>query len=265
MVGRRGRPHLSQARRRRSATPVLAVSRAVAPDRVRRHLLRAAQGRDPRLLRAGRRRPQRGHAGDLRHHARRARGTIALDGKPVATALGRRRHRGRHRLCAGGARQAGRSSSACRSSERLAALARHARRRSGVLQARARNSRSARAYTERLDLRAVIAQPGRRHAVGRQPAEGGHRQMAGNDAEGDHPRRADQGHRHRLQGRRARLHGRTRRRRAVGHHGLVGAAGDSGHVRPRRRDARGPHRRASTTTTGWMPRTLVPGAAGIAA
>ena len=36
----------------------------------------------------------------------------------------------------------------------------------------------------------------------------------------------------------------------VGHHGLVGAAGDSRHVRPRGRDARRPHRRRSTTMTG---------------
>ena len=41
--------------------------RALASDRIRRHLLRPAQRRDPRLLRPGRRRPQRGHAGDLRH------------------------------------------------------------------------------------------------------------------------------------------------------------------------------------------------------
>ena len=36
----------------------------------------------------------------------------------------------------------------------------------------------ARDYTERLDLRAASLEPGCRHAVGRQPAEGGDRQMA---------------------------------------------------------------------------------------
>ena len=40
----------------------------------------------------------------------------------------------------------------------------------------------------------------------------------------------------------------------VGHHGVVGTAGDPRHVRPRRRHARGPHRRRSTTTTGSTPR-----------
>ena len=37
----------------------------------------------------------------------------------------------------------------------------------------------ARDYTERLDLRAASLEPGRRHAVGRQPAEGRDRQVAG--------------------------------------------------------------------------------------
>ncbi len=98
-------------------------------------------------------------------------------------------------------------------------------------------------YTERLDLRASSLS----QDVG--TLSGGNQQKVviakwlATHAQGHHPRRADQGHRHRLQGRRARLHGRTRRRGPVGHHGLVRAAGDPRHVRPRRRHARRAHRR----------------------
>ena len=101
----------------------------------------------------------------------------------------------------------------------------------------------ARRYTGRLDLRASSLS----QDVG--TLSGGNQQKVviakwlATDAEGHHPRRADQGHRHRLQGRRARLHGRARRRGPVRHHGLVRAARDPRHVRPRRRHARGPHRR----------------------
>ncbi len=48
--------------------PVLKVAGLQPPHRVRRHRLHPAPGRDPRLLRPGRRRAQRGHAGAVRHH-----------------------------------------------------------------------------------------------------------------------------------------------------------------------------------------------------
>ena len=84
------------------------------------------------------------------------------------------------------------------------------------------NSRLPAAMPTRLDLRAASLEPGGRHAVGRQPAEGRDRQVAGHRAARHHPRRADQGHRRRLEGRRPRLHGRTRRAGPRGHHGVVG-------------------------------------------
>ena len=99
--------------------------RPFASDRIRRHLLRAAQGRDPRLLRPGRRRPQRSHAGALRHHPHDSRHDHA--GRQHDRAASRRRcHRRRHRLCAGGARQAGRRHRPADLPERVAAVARHA-------------------------------------------------------------------------------------------------------------------------------------------
>ncbi len=74
------------------------------------------------------------------------------------------------------------------------------------------------------------ARSGRRHAFRRQPAEGGHRQVARDPAEGHHPRRADQGHRHRLQGRRSCLHERACGARLERHHGVLGNSRDHGDV-----------------------------------
>ena len=107
----------------------------------------------------------------------------------------------------------------------------------------------ARKYAERLDLRAAALSVPVGHPLGRKPAEGRDRQMAGDAAEGHHSRRADQGHRHRLEGRRPRLHQRTGGRRALHHHDLLGTAGDPGHVRPRTRHEGGPDGRS--LRPGW--------------
>ncbi len=56
---------------------VLEVDGLSPPDRVRGHRLQPAPGRDPGLLRPGRRRAQRGHAGAVRHHA-----TVPRPGPP---------------------------------------------------------------------------------------------------------------------------------------------------------------------------------------
>ena len=85
-------------------------------------------------------------------------------------------------------------------------------------------------------------QPGGRHAVRRQSAEGGDRQVAGHRAARHHPRRADQGHRRRLQGRRPRLHARADGAGRRHRHGFLRTARDPRHERPRRRHAPGPHR-----------------------
>ena len=186
--------------------------RPVAPDRIRRHRLRTAQGRDPRLLRPGRRRPQRGHAGALRHHPdqprhdhARRQGRSRRDRRPTrstpASSMCRRSAASRA------------SSSACRSSRTSRCPRSSAPRKSGLLRL-AEEFALARAYTERLDLRASSLS----QDVG--TLSGGNQQKVviakwlATTPEGHHPRRADQGHRHRLQGRRARLHGRARRARA---------------------------------------------------
>ena len=77
--------------------------------------LHPAQGRDPRLLRPGRRRPQRGDAGALRHHpalARRRQDRRPDRGHPQPG----RGDRPRHRLRARGPRRARARSAGCRSS-----------------------------------------------------------------------------------------------------------------------------------------------------
>jgi rhamnose transport system ATP-binding protein len=57
------------------------------------------------------------------------------------------------------------------------------------------------------------------------------------EPEGHHPRRADQGHRHRLEGRRAPFISELVTRGPVGDPGVVRTAGSAGHGRPRHRDA----------------------------
>ncbi len=100
----------------------------------------------------------------------------------------------------------------------------------------------ARDYAEQPRRARLEPQPGGRHAVGRQPAEGGDRQVAGHQPARHHPRRADQGHRRRLQGRRPRLHAPAHHARRRHRHGLIRTARDPRHERPRRGHAPGPHR-----------------------
>ena len=79
--------------------------------------------------------------------------------------------------------------------------------------------------------------------VGRQPAEGGARQMAVRRPRGADPRRADARHRRRRQVRDLHVDGRARRRRQVHRDDLLGDARAAGHVRPHLRDERRPLRR----------------------
>ena len=211
------------------------------PDRVRRHRLHAPPGRDPRLLRPRRRRPQRVHAGALRHHP-------AVEGR-----------REDRRPCRGDplARRGDRAAASSTSPRTAAARAPSAALpifQNVTLPSLARTSRRGfLRLAEEFAPRPAIhrpagparrrARPGRGPALGRQPAEGGDRQVAGDEAPGHHPRRADQGHRRRLQGRRPRVHGRARRAGAGRRHGLLRDPRDPRHVRPRHRHARGPHRR----------------------
>ena len=93
MVGRAVDQIFPQARRRRSARRCSTVAGLSHPTEFDDIGFDAAPGRDPRLLRPGRRRPQRGHAGAVRHHPRRRgqrrRSTAAI----VADPLARRRDR----------------------------------------------------------------------------------------------------------------------------------------------------------------------------
>ena len=84
--------------------------------------------------------------------------------------------------------------------------------------------------------------PGR-HAVRRQPAEGGAGQVAGHRPEAADRRRADPRHRRRHQGRGAPADVVAGGRRARRRDGLVRAARGARHGRPDRRPARGPRRR----------------------
>ncbi len=153
------------------------------------------------------------HAGAVRHHPASG-GTIRIDGQDGRDPFARRRGRQRHRLRARGSRQAGRDHRRCRSFRTSPCRRLSRTSRNGFLRL-AEEFKLARDYTERLDLRAASLDTNVGKPVGRQPAEGRDRQMAGDAAEGHHPRRADQGHRHRLEGRGARVHGRTRGRRAL--------------------------------------------------
>ena len=215
--------------------------RPVASDRVRRHLLRAAQGRDPRLLRPGRRRPQRGDAGDLRHdpdqrrhdHARR---------QADRAALGRRCDRRRHRLRAGGARPAGRRHRHADLQERVAALA-DAHLEIGRAAGSPRSSR----WRAPTPSGSTCAPSSLSQDVG--TLSGGNQQkvvIAKWLATTPKVIILDEPTKGIDIGSKAAVHGFMAELVAagpVGDHGVVRAAGDPRHVRPRGRDARGPDRR----------------------
>ena len=186
--------------------------RQILPShRIPRHLLQAPARRDSWRLRPDRRRPLRALPVAFRHHAP-ASGRLTLEGKEIAI---RSPHdairagivyvpeeRGRHGLAL---------PMPIYQNMSLPSLLRTSRTRlpEGGERVRAcaqicRAARSAR----------CLPFGAGRHPLRRKPAEGGDRQMAGDAAEGHHSRRADQGHRHRLQGRRPRLHQRTGGRRA---------------------------------------------------
>ncbi len=110
----------------------------------------------------------------------------------------------------------------------------HAQALAGLGKRRDRHRREA---EEQSRHQGAVGADAHRHAVGRQPAEGGAGQMAGDEPEGDDPRRADARHRHRRQGRDLRADagaGRCRRRRAddLQRHG-----GGDRRLRPHRRHA----------------------------
>ena len=89
----------------------------------------------------------------------------------------------------------------------------------------------------------AVRGPDRQEPLGRQPAEGRDRQMAGQGLRHPHLRRADAGHRRRRQGGDLPLAQRPRRLRQVDHHDLLRAARDPAHVAPDRGHERGPRDR----------------------
>ena len=175
-----GRP-LDRRRSSRSASISVGEERAAGrrlspPDRVRGHRLRPAPGRDPRLLRPGRRRPQRVHAGAVRHHPAVA-GRRQLDGEDrVIRSPAEAIERGIVYVPEERGRQGAVIGLPIFQNVTLPSLARTSRRgflRTGRgVRAGARIHRAARPARRR-------ARPGRRHALRRQPAEGGDRQVAG--------------------------------------------------------------------------------------
>ncbi len=78
--------------------------------------------------------------------------------------------------------------------------------------------------SNRLRIKTAIRARGRRHAVGRQSAEGGSRALADDGAGGPHPRRADAGRRRRVEGRNSRADAGTGRTRPRHHHDFFRAA-----------------------------------------
>ena len=164
----------TKARNRRDGACRL---RLQPPDRIRGYRLRAAPGRDPGLLRPGRRGAQRSDAGAVRHHeALRRHGTDRRQGGGHPQS--RRRDRPRHRLRPRGARAAGHHRRPADLPEYHASLAIR-RRRAPASCAWPRNSSSPANMPPVSELRAASLRPRCRHLVGRQPAEGGDRQMAG--------------------------------------------------------------------------------------
>ena len=95
----------------------------------------------------------------------------------------------------------------------------------------------------------AVGRPDGQVPLGRQPAEGGDRQVARQGLRRPDLRRADPRHRRRRQGGDLPAAERARGERQVDHHDLVGAARDPAHVAPDRRDERGPRHRPRSTPT----------------
>ena len=108
----------------------------------------------------------------------------------------------------------------------------------GGLIDRARERIQAQRYVDQLRIKTTSVTLGGRIAVGRQPAEGRARSLAGDFTEGAHPRRANAGGRRGLEVRNPCAHAGARRARPCGSHDLVGAAGNPRDERSRGGDAR---------------------------
>ena len=192
---------------------VLEANDLVQRDRIRRSLVPASRGRDHRPLWPCRRRPLGGDAG-LFGLGALTRGTVRIDGKRSTSARPSDAIRAGARLRPGGPPDPGRRASVRHPRQHDARLARR----------RCTTTASCPDAKELSDdpapRRAARGQGGELGAgagriVGRQPAEGRHRQMARLGSAHSHSRRADQGHRHRLQGGGARIHGRTCRAKGL--------------------------------------------------
>ena len=104
---------------------------------------------------------------------------------------------------------------------------------------------TSREYVDTLRIRTPVGRPDGQEPLGRQPAEGRHRQVARQGLRHPHLRRADPRHRRRREGGDLPAPQRARAAGQVDHHDLVRAAGDPADVAPHRRHERGPgHRRA---------------------
>jgi hypothetical protein len=183
------------------------------------------------------------------------RGPVRIDGKVAvirvpADAVGHG-----HRLCAGRPGQAGRDQGDCRSS-RTSRCPRSAAPREERVPAAGRGIHAG-ARIHRGWICAPPRSTGRRKACRAATSRRWSSPSGWRPAQGHHPRRTHQGHRHRLQGRGARIHGRTCRR-AWRHHGVLRNPRGPRHVGPGHRHARGPdrgriRRRGPDTGTSGAP------------
>ena len=128
-------------------------------------------------------------------------GAIELDGSPVTVDQSARRHGARASPTA--PRTGGSSGSSCRSRSPPTSRCRRCRAscRAVGLVRRAEERATAEAFRQRLQHPRAVGRYAGVVAVRRQPAEGRHQQVAGDEAQGADPRRADPRHRRRRQGR----------------------------------------------------------------